>query len=321
MVTNRQTGTADDAIDTLFKLPLAEFSGARKTLAARLKKEGLADEADRVKAVAKPAISVWAVNQLYWRHRDEFERLLAAGQRFRQAHTSRSGKAGELNEALDARREALDHLSDLASSLLRGAGHNPTLDTMRRIATTLEAMSAYAALPDDQVAGRLTKDLDPPGFESLAPFIRAVPTTRRTDETAPVSPANKAAGAPTRTRQNSAKIKEARRVEETRQSRLADAKASLKNAKASLSDARTKAQELEAAQKKADAEKKNAERQKSEAEQRFKEAIAASTEAAIRAQNIAREVERAAKAVADAERAVERGSKDLESLFRESPAT
>ncbi len=316
MVTNRQTGkTTDDDIDALFRLRLEEFIGARKTLAARLKKEGHADEADRVKALTKPPISVWAVNQLYWHHRDEFERLIAAGQRFRRAHTSRAGKSGELSEALDARREALDRLSDLASSLLRGAGHSPTLDTMRRIATTLEAMSAYAALPDDQAAGRLTKDLDPPGFESLAPFIRAVPATRRTDEHARVSPANKSTGAATRTRQNSATIKEARRVEETRQSRLAAGKASLQEAKKSLANARAKAQTLEIAQKKADAEVKNAQKQKREAEARYKEAIAASTEAAIRAQNIAREVAQAAKAVDDAERAVERASKELETLF------
>src|ERR1043166_3842073 len=187
MVT-RQKKTDDD-IDALFRLPLAEFTSARKALAARLKKEGRVDEAKRVNTLPKPALSVWAVNQLYWRHRDEFEHLIAARQRFRRAHTSRTGKAAELNEALEARREALNHLSDLASGLLRDAGNNPSLDTMRRIATTLEAMSAYAALPDDQAAGRLTRDLDPPGFESLAPFIRAVPTTRRTDETPRVTPA------------------------------------------------------------------------------------------------------------------------------------
>src|SRR5262245_18035666 len=279
MVTSRQTGKLiDDDIDALFKLPLAEFIGARKTLAARLKKEGRADEADRVKSLAKPSISVWAVNQLYWRHRDEFERLIAAGQRFRRAHTTRTGKAGELNEALDARREALNRLSDLAGGLLRDAGHNPSLETMRRIATTLEAMSAYAALPDDQAAGRLTKDLDPPGFESLAPFIRAVPTTK--SEPPAVAGGHKSASAATKTRQNSTTKKEKRRIEETRPTRLAAAKSSLRDAKKSLMDARAKAQTLDREQKKADAEAKNAEKQKREAEQRFKETIAASTAAA-----------------------------------------
>ena len=194
----------DDDINALFKLPLAEFIGARKTLAARLKQEGRADDANRVQALAKPPASVWAVNQLYWHHRAEFERLIAAGQRFRRAHTSRSAKPAELNEALEARRASLNQLSDLASDLLRKAGHNPAVETMRRISTTLEAMSAYSALPDGQAFGRLTKDLDPPGFESLAPFIRAVPTIRRPDEIVRVTPASKSPGAATKRRPDSA---------------------------------------------------------------------------------------------------------------------
>jgi len=312
MVANK---TIDNDIDALFRLPLAEFIGARKTLAARLKQEGRTEAADRVKALPKPSISVWAVNQLYWRHRNEFERLVAAGQRFRRAHTTRTAKAGELNEALDARREALNRLSDLANALLREGGHNPALETMRRIATTLEALSAYAVLPDDQAAGRLTKDLDPPGFESLAPFIRAVATTRRVDEPARV-PANKSAAASTRTRENSLAIKEAGRVEETRQATLAAAKAALRAVKKTLVEARSKATSLQAEQKKADIEVKNGEQRKREAEQRFREASAASAAASVRAQNIQREVERAAKAVDDAERAVAQAAKELESLSR-----
>jgi hypothetical protein len=159
--------------------------------------------AKRVNALAKPSISVWAVNQLYWRHRNEFEQLLAAGQRFRRAHTSRTGKADELNEALEARREAINVLSDLASELLRNGGHNPGLDIMRRIASTLEALSAYAVLPEDQAVGCLTKDLDPPGFESLAPFIRAVPTTRRPDERTRTAPVSKSVSAANKTQQSS----------------------------------------------------------------------------------------------------------------------
>jgi len=309
------TKTIDDDIDALFRLPLAEFIGARKTLAARLKQEGRADEVDRVKALVKPSISVWAVNQLYWRHRNEFERLVAAGQRFRRAHTTRTAKAGELNEALDARREALNRLSDLANGLLREGGHNPGLETMRRIATTLEAMSAYAVLPDDQAAGRLTKELDPPGFESLAPFIRAVATTRRVDEPARV-PANKSAAASPRTRQNSAATKSAVGVEETRQATMAAAKAAVQAAKKTLVEARSKAMSLQTAQKKADAEVKNADQRKREAEQRFREASAVSAAVSVRAQNIQSEVARAAKAVDDAERAVTQAAKELESLSR-----
>src|SRR5256714_7344763 len=115
----------DDDIDALFKLPPTEFISARKALADRLKKNGLVSEAEGVKALAKPSISAWTVNQLYWRHREAFDELIATGQRFRKAQTS--GKMVNMREALDARREALSHLSDSATEALRSAGTNHSL--------------------------------------------------------------------------------------------------------------------------------------------------------------------------------------------------
>src|SRR5262245_2189620 len=156
------TGKLKDDVDALFKVPLAEFTGARNSLAARLKRDGHADDASLVKALAKPSVSAWAVNQLHWKHREAFDRLLETGQRLLQAQTSNAaGKAADLRESLDARREALSHLSDLATVLLRDSGHNPAPDMIHRITTTLEALSVYAALsprarPDGPTPGRLT---------------------------------------------------------------------------------------------------------------------------------------------------------------------
>src|ERR1051326_8824380 len=110
-----------DDVDELFKLPLSEFIGARNALAAQLKKSGQANDANLVKTLAKPSVSAWTVNQLYWHHRAAFDKLLAAGQRLR-------GKVTDVRGALGARQEALLHLSDLANALLRDAGHNPTQD-------------------------------------------------------------------------------------------------------------------------------------------------------------------------------------------------
>src|SRR6267142_605378 len=102
-----------DDVNALFSLPLAEFTAARNTLAARLKKSGHGGEAILVKAFAKPPISAWAVNQLYWNHREAFDQLIASGERFHKAQTS--GKVSDMCEALDTRREALTDLSDLAT--------------------------------------------------------------------------------------------------------------------------------------------------------------------------------------------------------------
>ncbi len=313
-------GKLDDDIDALFRLPLADFTGARKTLAARLKQDGRHNEADRVKLFIKPSISAWTVNQLYWKHREAFDQLVATGKRFRPAQTSRlAGKVAHMRDSLDARREALSHLSDLATALLRDAGHNPTPDAMRRITTTLEAMSAYALLPDGPTPGRLTHDLDPPSFESLASLMSGASRIEQTEEPTLITPSRKSGSAGPNTRQKAMTTGEVRRLEEIRQARRAAAKVSLQDAKRSLIDARARAQSLEAALKKSNAEVKEAEKYRRKAEERLEQATSASEDAARRAQSVAAEVEEAAKAVEDGKRTVDKATKELESLLRESP--
>jgi len=317
----RQTNTkgkVGDDVDSLFRLPLAEFTTARNTLAAQLKKAGRGDEAVLVKALVKPSISAWAVNQLYWNHRDAFDRLIASGEHFHKAQSSHlGGKLADMRTALDARREALTQLSDLATSLLRDADHNPTPDTTRRITTTLEAMSAYASLPDAASPGRLTHDVDPPGFESLASLIPSADMTERTEEPARVTHSQKSVSAATNTRRKAAPDGDVRQLKETRQARIAAAKVPLQEAKRVQIAARARAQKAQAAQKKADADAKEAEKHRRAAEQRFEKARTTAEDAARRARTVTAEVEEAVKAVEDAERKVEKASKELDSLFRD----
>jgi hypothetical protein len=283
----------DDDIDALFRLPVADFTGARNALAAQLKKEGRPNEAERVKLLVKPSISVWTVNQLYWKHREAFEQLIATGKRFRP------GKVADMRDSLDARREVLSHLSDLATALLRDAGHNPGLDTMRRITTTLEALAAYALLPDGPTPGRLTHDVDPPSFESLASLMSGA---KETKEPTPITSVRKSGSVGQNTRPKAPTSTDLRQL---RQARIAAAKVSLQDAKKSLSEARAEAQRLDSALEKANAEMKEAEKYRREAEQRLEQATALSEEAA--------------KALADAKRTVDKAMKELESLLRESP--
>jgi DNA repair exonuclease SbcCD ATPase subunit len=312
-------GKFDDDLDALFSLPLSEFTAARNTLAARLKQSGRGNEADFVKSLGKPSISAWAVNQLYWQHHKAFDRLIETGERVRQAQASHGArKMADMRGALDARREALSNISDLASALLQDAGHNPTLDTMRRVTTTLEAMSVYASNPDGPRPGRLTDDVDPPGFDSLASFIPGKRTTERTKEPARVTQTQESAAA-TSARRKAELAEDARKLQETRQARVAAAKVSLQEAKGLLREARARTQDLEAAQKKTFADAKDAEKQRREAEERFKKARAMSEKATLQARTVAAELKEAAKEAEDAKRAVEKASKELEELFRESP--
>src|SRR2546423_12748872 len=153
---------------------------------------------------------------------------MATSQRFHKAQVT--GKMVNMREALDARREALSHLSDLATEALRSAGHNPSLDTRRRIATTLEALSVATSLSDRSTPGRLTHDIDPPGFDSLSSFTPGAGVTKRAAEPRHVSPSKKAVAA-------SSKAEKAASRQKERQGRIKAAKAALKEARKSLTAA------------------------------------------------------------------------------------
>jgi hypothetical protein len=346
-------GNPDDEVDALFKLPLAEFTGARNDLAARLKRCGHSDDARVVKSLAKPPVSAWAVNQLYWNHREAFDRLLEAGQRFRQAQVAGAvGKPADLRESLEERREALSQLSELAAALLSDAGHNPAPDTIHRITTTLEAISAYASLSDGPTPGRLTRDLDPPGFEALASLMAGAAEKKANEEPSRLTPSQQSGSTVTHTRQGAPpsdavqnvrkleearpagttagkvrkledlrEVEEARTLEEARGARIAAAQVSLQDAEKSLTEATARVERLEAAHKKVDEEAAEAERaaglaekQLRESEERLRKATAALQDAAERSQSITAEKKEAEKAVEDARRNVNKASQELESL-------
>jgi hypothetical protein len=162
-----------DDLDALFKLPLdAGVHRRAQPRCAQLKKSGRGDEAAHVKALAKPSISAWAVNQLFWHHRKAFDQLIALGERFHRAQSS--GKIADMRASLDARREVLSQLTEIAASILRGCrsqpltrhspphhhdyfGRNVSLRIAGRWSTT----------------GRLTQDVDPPGLNHSARSFRA----------------------------------------------------------------------------------------------------------------------------------------------------
>jgi hypothetical protein len=311
----------DDEVDALFKLPLTEFIGARNDLAARLKKAGHADDASLVKTLTKPSVSAWAVNQLYWNHREEFDRLLETSQRLRQAQ--RPGIA-DMRESIDARREVLSQLSELAAALLRDAGHNPTPDTLHRIITTLEAVCASSTQTDRPTHGRLSQDIDPPGFDSLVSVFASGATLEGRAEPARAPSSQKPDRSSSKTQKSESPaidVQKAKEAEEMRRARIVAVKASLQEARKSLSEAQSTFQRVEAARKRASLEAKDAEdearlaeKKLSDAMERSRKASAASNDAMLRAQGIAADAEEARQAVEKARRTIEELSNDLESM-------
>jgi hypothetical protein len=152
--------TLDSEIDRLYQLPLGEFTAARNALAKTLTGGGAA----RVKALAKPTVVPWAVNQLYWRDRKTFDRLLKAGGGLREAQIAAlGGRHADVRRATEAHRAALADAVRSATSLASAGGANPQADQLARM---LEAVS-LSATPAD-AAGRFTELIQPSGFEALA---------------------------------------------------------------------------------------------------------------------------------------------------------
>ena len=148
----------DTEIDRLYQLPADEFTAARNALA----KDAGAAGAD-VRRLAKPPIAAWAVNQIYWKRRDIYDALITASNELRKLHKAiLAGRRADIRAAAKVHDESIDEALKAALAILREAGHPVTDATRQAILTTLRA------LPADDPPGRLTRTLQPGGFEMLA---------------------------------------------------------------------------------------------------------------------------------------------------------
>ncbi len=177
----------DAQIDDLYQLPLSEFTRARTALQKTVR----GADATHVRTQAKPTVVAWAVNQVYWRSRHVYDRLMKAGEKLRHAQIAAlTGKAADVRDASTAHRKALADAVKEAEQIARESGSHPAPDALMR---TFEALS-LAKEPSVR-PGRLTEALQPAGFEALAgvtPTARLkaettnAPTVRPKADTAPV---------------------------------------------------------------------------------------------------------------------------------------
>jgi hypothetical protein len=146
----------EQAVSALYQAPFEVFVTERKRLAAELKAEGDKAGAAQLVKLARPTISAWAVNHLWWHARATFDEL------FESAAELRRGKLA----ANPAHRKALAKLGARAQQLLSEAGHSTNDATLRRVTMTLSGLAAVGSF-DPDTPGTLTKDRDPPGFEAF----------------------------------------------------------------------------------------------------------------------------------------------------------
>jgi hypothetical protein len=149
----------DQAADELYGLPPREFTRARDEHAKRLRGDGDREAAGAVKALRKPTVAAWALNQLARRRPKELGELLAAGERLRAAQEELLAGGGreDFQGAAATERELVGRLSSQAVTIAseggeRGAGLE------QKIAETLHAAALHEETADELRAGRLTKE-------------------------------------------------------------------------------------------------------------------------------------------------------------------
>ncbi|HZD78878.1 MAG TPA: hypothetical protein VE646_02400 [Actinomycetota bacterium] len=168
-------------IDELFGLEPGRFVAARDELVKRLREGGQEARATQVKALRRPTVAAWTLNQLARQHREELRGLLEAGEELRRAQrTILSGGSADLTGAGERRRALIAELMRWAGELL-AAQRRDSAATREAIREGLEAASADEQTARAALEGHLSKGPSAPvGFGGID-GLQVVPGGRATD--------------------------------------------------------------------------------------------------------------------------------------------
>jgi hypothetical protein len=178
--------TLGGRIDALYQLPLSEFVKARNDLAKSVKAANAAGS-KRIRALVKPSVSAWVVNQLFWFERRAFDRLFEAGAAVRAVQQAMlaGAEAGSLAEATENRQDAIALLMRAAELAVLRGGHGRSAITLRRIGITLDTLANYGNEMPEPPPGRLSTDVEAPGFRLLSDLVGRAPLPQPKPRTAP----------------------------------------------------------------------------------------------------------------------------------------
>jgi hypothetical protein len=138
--------------DELFDLDPGAFVAARDRVAKQLKADGDGDVAASVKALRRPSVGAWAVNQVARRQPDLVAAVVDAGRALAAALDA--GDRAGLRLATRARRDAV-RAATRAAVDLAGETHRD------EIANTFEAVVGDEEAAAEVIAGRLTRGRSP----------------------------------------------------------------------------------------------------------------------------------------------------------------
>ena len=157
----------EQAADELYGLAPGEFTSARDARAKELRSAGDREAANAVKALRKPTVAASALNQLSRRKGKDLDRLLAAGEKLRDAQEEllAGGDRSAFQRAAARERELVAELTATATAL---AGEGGT-SVEEKVAATLHAAALDEDTADELRAGRLLREREAIGGFGAAP--------------------------------------------------------------------------------------------------------------------------------------------------------
>jgi hypothetical protein len=241
------------AADDLYELDPTAFTAARDRLAAELRAAGDRDAAAAVKALRRPTVLAWALNQLARRHGDDVRLLLAASAEVAraQAEVSAGGDPSTFRRLTRERRELVHRLAATGVAILdereagSGGGRRDAL------VSALEAASMDEEGGQALLAGRLAAEPQPAtGFGGL--LAAAVTATEGTAQPRGGPSRSEVSAARHRAERAREAATEAAAAAEVAEEKVATLERQLEEARARAGRARARADEAEAAAEQAE---------------------------------------------------------------------
>lgn len=173
--------------DALYGLPLEEFIPARTAAEKRARTSGDRELATRIRALGKPNVVGWLVNQLVRERPQDIQPWLELGEELRAA--TAAGEGERLRALGPLQRQTVGALLDDAAAIASRADRAVSADVRRTLTETLRAALADADAARELQQARLTTGLYRSGLggsvNSGAGPARATPPLARIPPGAP----------------------------------------------------------------------------------------------------------------------------------------
>ena len=175
-----KSGLIDEAADELYGLPPGEFTRARDERAKKLRGGGEREAANAVKALRRPTVAAWALNQLARRRAKDLDKLLSAGEDLRAAQDEllAGGDRSAFQDAAARERDLVAKLAADATTLASEAGERGG-GLQEKVAATLHAAALDEETAEELRAGRLVKEREAiGGFGAMAGAPAPAPSAK-----------------------------------------------------------------------------------------------------------------------------------------------